>query len=264
MLLQPPAIELAAGVARQQNQRTAQKQRQRVLTARAAQLHGCAAQQQTEDKRHRLVVPPARPCRTAEEAVDHLRQKQRKDEPRAKVPSEVLAVDDGRQQQRVRAQRRADLKAAEAAKQRRAHAVDHVKDIQRHEQPSGPRGEVGEHAAVEPEEIPGAEGKEHQMEGIIPEQAAHGEHVVQRRVSVHDQHDGNQVQRTENHVFSLAGRVMICHDSPRQRKKQRVPCIPCSMHHRPFLAPVNTSVTGNNPEKASDCLKFSEEKTSEK
>ena len=178
MALQPSAVELAAGIARQQNQRAAQKQRQRILPARMAQLHGGAAQQKAEEKRHRLVVTPACCCRAADEAVDHLRQKQREDEPRAEVPGEVLAVDDGGQQQRVRIQRRADFKAAEAAQQRRAHAVDHVKDIQRHEQPFGPRGEVGEQAAMEPEEIPGAEGEEHQMKGVIPEQIAHAEHVV--------------------------------------------------------------------------------------
>jgi len=123
----------------------------------------------------------------------------------------VFAVCKRRKQQRVKAQALADLKRAEAAKKRRAHAVNQVPDIQRHKQPPGAGEQIRQEAFAHAEKIARAKGEKHQMKGIIPEQAAHVEHVAQRCVSVDDKDDGKQIQRAENIVFLTRSSVVCGH-----------------------------------------------------
>ena len=74
------------------------------------------------------------PGQPPDQRIGDLRTEEREDEPRAEVPDEVLAVRDRREQKGVGRKRRAQLKPAETAQKRRAHAVNDVPEIQRHEQ----------------------------------------------------------------------------------------------------------------------------------
>ena len=65
----------------------------------------------------------------------------------------MLTVGERREQQRVGRNRFAEFKTAEPAQQRRAHAVNNVPQIQRHEQLFRPVRKIGKRAAIEFEKI---------------------------------------------------------------------------------------------------------------
>lgn len=56
-------------------------------------------------------------------------------------------------------------------------------------------------AAVEFEEVAGAESEHHQVEGVIAKQAVHLEQMAVCRVSIHHKDDGEQIKHTHCMVF---------------------------------------------------------------
>ena len=199
-LFQHAAIELTARKPRQENHRAQQPEGEGGLPPRKAELHRRAAGNQAEQEGHHLIFVP-QPGQPPDQRVGGLRAEERKDEPRAEVPDEVLAVRDRREQQGVGRKRRAQLKPAETAQKRRAHAVNGIPEIQRHEQLFRPVRQIRACAAVQFEEVAGAESEHHQVEGVIAKQAVHLEQMAVCRVSIHHKDDGEQIKHTHCMVF---------------------------------------------------------------
>ena len=137
VLFQAAVVEHAARVARQQDQRAHEEQRQRAVSAGRAQLHGDGAGNQAQQERDRL--PPApQPGEPPHQQIHRLRQQQREHIPRAEIPDKVLAVGQRGEEQRIGGERLAEREAAVAPQQRRTHAVDEVPGVQRHQQAARP------------------------------------------------------------------------------------------------------------------------------
>ena len=88
------------------------------------------ARNQAQRKGHDLMILPAGSC-PADKTVHALGKEEREDEPCTQIPDKMLTIRNRRQQQRIRRQRRAQLKAAKAPERRRAETIDQIPYIQR-------------------------------------------------------------------------------------------------------------------------------------